>query len=103
MSLTTIYNPEANGKIERGNVPIIKALAKACRCQVSNWPKVLPFALWADKTTHSFVTRYMPIHVMIGQKPIMSIEEKITTWVVLPGSQKWTGKTCLQFGSGNSM
>ena len=30
LTLTTTYNPEANGKIERGHSPIVKALAKAC-------------------------------------------------------------------------
>ena len=30
LTLTTAYNPEANGKIERGHSPIVKALAKAC-------------------------------------------------------------------------
>ena len=30
LTLTTAYNPEANGKIERGHSPIVKALVKAC-------------------------------------------------------------------------
>ena len=30
LTLITTYNPEANGKIERGHSTIIKALAKAC-------------------------------------------------------------------------
>ena len=30
------YNPEANGKIERGHGPIVKALAKACKGRVSD-------------------------------------------------------------------
>ena len=56
LSLTTSYNLEANGKIERGRSPIVKALAKACKGKVGTWPKVLPYALWADRTTHSSVT-----------------------------------------------
>ena len=84
LSLTTAYNPEANGKIERGHGPIVKALAKACKGRVSDWPKNLPYALWADRTTHSTVTGYMPAELITGQKPIMPIEEKITTWAVLP-------------------
>ena len=28
LTLTTAYNPEANGKIERGHSPIVKALVK---------------------------------------------------------------------------
>ena len=30
LALTTAYNPEGNGKSERGHPPIVKALAKAC-------------------------------------------------------------------------
>jgi hypothetical protein len=31
LSLTTAYNPEANGKVERGHGPIVKALVKPCQ------------------------------------------------------------------------
>ena len=31
LKLTTSYNPEANGKNERGHPPIIQALVKACK------------------------------------------------------------------------
>jgi hypothetical protein len=31
LRLTTAYNPEANGKSERGHPPIINALVKACK------------------------------------------------------------------------
>ena len=79
LSLTTAYNPEGNGKSERGHPPIIKALAKACEGRVSEWPKLLPYALWADRTTHSSVTGYMPTELMYGQKPVMPIEETIPT------------------------
>lgn len=83
LKLTTAYNPEANGKIERGHPPIIHALVKACRGKPNMWPKLLPFALWADRTTHSTVTGYMPVELMYGQKPIMPAEENIPTWVFL--------------------
>jgi hypothetical protein len=83
LKLTTAYNPEANGKIERGHPPIIHALVKACKGKHSLWPKLLPFALWADRTTHSTVTGYMPVELIYGQKPMMPVEEDIPTWVFL--------------------
>jgi len=83
LKLTTAYNPEANGKSERGHPPIINALVKACRGKPKQWPKLLPFALWADRTTHSTVTGYMPIELMLGQKPIMPIEDFVPTWMLL--------------------
>ena len=77
LSLTTAYNPEANGKIERGHGPIVKAIVRACNGRVGNWPRLLPYALWADRTTHSSVTGYMPTELMYGQKPVMPIEKMI--------------------------
>lgn len=84
LALTTAYNPEANGKSERGHSPIVKALVKACDGRMFEWPRLLPYALWADRTTHSTVTGYMPAELMFGQKPVMPIEEVVPTWNVLP-------------------
>ena len=81
MSLTTAYNPEANGKVERGHGPIVKALVRACGGEVGNWPRLLPYALWADRTTHSSVTGYMSAELIFGQKTIMPMERR-----------QWTGE-----------
>ena len=82
LKLTTAYNPEATGKSERDHPPIIHALVKACKGK-ANLPRLLPFALWTDRTTHSSVTSYIPIELMHGHKPIMPGEESISTWVFL--------------------
>jgi hypothetical protein len=82
LSLTTAYNPEANGKVERVHGPIVKALVKACQGKAGEW-RLLPFALWADRTTHSLVTGYMPAELIFGQKPIMPIEQNIVSWLAL--------------------
>ena len=52
---------------------------QACNRQVGNWPRLLPYALWADRTTHNSVTGYMPIEVMFGQKPVISVEQTISS------------------------
>ena len=36
LSLTTAYNPEANGKVEWGHSPIVKAIVRACEGRVGN-------------------------------------------------------------------
>ena len=64
LSHTMTYNPEANGKVEREHGLIVKALLRACEGQVGNWPQLLPYALLADRTTHSFVTGFMPTKLM---------------------------------------
>jgi hypothetical protein len=45
LRLTTAYNPEVNGKSERGYPPIINALVKACKGKSKQWPRLLPFSL----------------------------------------------------------
>ncbi|GGS27715.1 hypothetical protein GCM10010252_77810 [Streptomyces aureoverticillatus] len=37
LSLITAYNPEGNVKSERGHLPIVKALVKACNGKVKEW------------------------------------------------------------------
>jgi hypothetical protein len=79
LSLTTTYNPEANGKVQCGHGPIIKALVRPCEDQVGSWPRLLPYPLWVDRTTHSSVTGFMPAELMYGQKPIMPTEQTISS------------------------
>ena len=95
LTLTTASNPEANGKIERGHSLIVKALAKACDGRVRDWPRMLPYALWADRTTHSSVTGYMPAEIMIGQAPVMPTETVIATWTVLPWKEEMSREELL--------
>ena len=73
LSLTTAYNTEANEKIERGQGLIVKAIVREWEGRVGGWPRLLPYALWVDRTTHSLVTGYMPAELMFGQKPIMPV------------------------------
>ncbi|KAL3687707.1 hypothetical protein R1sor_014016 [Riccia sorocarpa] len=75
LKLTSAYNPEGIGKSERGHPPIVHALVKACNGRHREWPRLLPLALWADRTTHCSTTGYMPAKLMLGQKPIMPAEE----------------------------
>lgn len=96
LKLTTSYNPEANGKSERGHPPIIQALVKACKSKSIHWPKLLPFALWADRTTHSTVTGYMPMELMLGQKPMMPAEEIYPTWLFLSWEDDIDRQTLLE-------
>ena len=78
-----MYNPEANGKVERRHRPIVKALVRACKGHVGSWSCLLPYALWAYQTTHSSVTGFMPAELMYGQKPIMPVERTISSWAAM--------------------
>ena len=89
------YNPEANGKIERGHSLIVKAFAKACDGRVKDWPQMLPYALWADRTTHSSVTGYMLVELMTGQALVMPTETAIATWTMLPWKEEMSREELL--------
>ena len=84
LTLTTAYNPEANGKIERGHSPIVKTLVKSSNSNVKELLHRLACSLWADRTTHSVVTGYMPVELMTRQTPVMPTETGITAWGALP-------------------
>ena len=73
----------------------MKALAKSCDKKVKLWPHMLTYALWADRTTHSFVTGYMPAEFMTGQAPVMPTEIAIATWTMLLWKEKMSREELL--------
>ena len=56
---------------------------------------MLPYALWADRTTHSSVTSYMPTELMIGQASVMPTETAIATWIVLSWKEEMSQEELL--------
>ena len=76
LKLTTAYNLKANGKNERGLRSIV---VKACRGKPKHWPRLLPFALWIDRATHSIITGYMPSELMLDHRLIMLVEDYVPT------------------------
>ena len=61
---------------------------KSCKGKIRDWPRMLPYALWADRTTHSSVTGYMQAELILGQKLIMPIEEPIMPWTSIPWGEE---------------
>lgn len=90
LKLSTAYSLEANDKIEMGHPVIIQALVKACKRKTNIWPRLLPFTLWADRTTHSTITGYMHVELMHGQKLMMPGDENVLTWMLL----LWKDEIC---------
>ena len=80
ISLMKAYNREANGKVERGHGPIVKAIVRTYDGRVGNFPRLLQYLLWTD---HSLVTRYMAPELTFRQKPIMPVEGTITSWMTV--------------------
>ena len=62
---------------------------------MGNWPRLLPYALWADRTTHSTTIGYMPAELMLGKKPIMPIEQSVASWTSLPCQEEMSREDLL--------
>ena len=56
---------------------------------------MLTYALWADRTTHSSVTGYMPAELMTGQAPVMPTETASATWMVLSWKEEMSWEELL--------
>ncbi|CAM6086034.1 unnamed protein product [Calypogeia fissa] len=80
VKLTTAYNPEGNGKIERGHPSIVNVLVKSCQGRTSQWLNLLPFALLADWMTCTTIIGVAPVELISGHLPLMQIEESVQSW-----------------------
>jgi hypothetical protein len=96
LNLTTAYNPEANGKSERGHPPIVNALVKACKGKIHWWPNLLPLALMADRLTCSSVMGLPPAELVSGHLPIMPVEEDVISWRTMDWSDQMSTKEFIE-------
>lgn len=79
----TTHNPKANVKSMQGHFSIIKALNKACKDKMCNWPTLQPYALGSNCTTHCTIMRCTPPKLRFGQKPMMPLDKVILIWNIL--------------------
>ena len=63
---------------------IVKELVKACNGNVKEWPLLVLYVVWANRTMHSSITGYMPAELMTGQALVMPTETEINTSEALP-------------------
>ena len=96
LRLTTAYNLEANSKAERGHPSIVQALIKSTRNTPSQWPSMLHYALWADRTTAGRVRRETPYRLMFGQNVVYPIETSVTTWAAIEWSYPMSREELLE-------
>lgn len=76
------YNPRSQGLIEKGHVPITKALMKETNGTGKGWVKRLIRVLFADRTTvksHGFTSH----ELVYGAKALLPIETALPTWRIM--------------------
>ena len=83
--VSSAYNPQGQGLIERGHKVLVAALKK----MTGNWTDNLSRALWADRVTVKRPTGETPAFLIGGKEHVLPVELSIPTWQVLP----WEGVT----------
>ena len=70
-ALTTPYNSQANGKVEKRNSRIYDILSTFCSSNEDNqrrWDDFLPVVSWAYNTTVNNTTGFTPFRAMFGRE-----------------------------------
>ena len=76
------YNSQANGVVERGHFNIREALVKLCDGDLSQWPLMVPAAVFADRITIRRATGFSPYFLLHGVHPLMPGDLTDATFLV---------------------
>ena len=76
------YNSQANGVVERGHYNIREALIKLSNGNLSQWPLMVPAAVYADRITVRRATGFSPYFLLHGTHPVMPGDLTDATFLV---------------------
>ena len=82
MLLTASYRPQSNGTIERAN-GTLKRMLKACLEEDSDreWDELLPWVLYAYRTSVHSSTGFSPFFLLFGREPTSPLGLLSLTWL----------------------
>ena len=75
------YNSKANGIIERRHYDVREAIVKTCDGDISRWPIVFPYVLWAERVTIQKSTGYCPYYIAHGLEPLFPFDIQESTFM----------------------
>ena len=78
---TSIYNPKANGRIERANKTIKKMISHFVNKKHNNWHEILSYVVFAYNVSYHESTKFSPFNLVYGREPL------IPTDISLSGGQ----------------
>jgi hypothetical protein len=73
-SFTTPYHPQTDGMVERFNRTLAKLLASHVDDNQRNWDVILPYVVYAYRTTVHEVTKETPFFLMYGRDPVTPLD-----------------------------
>ncbi|CAD7068778.1 unnamed protein product [Tilletia caries] len=71
---TSVYNPRANGAVERGHPPLKEAIVHAARTLGAPWPEVDSLACWIDRTSIRRQYGASPFSLLHAHEPVLPID-----------------------------
>ena len=79
--ISSPYNPKGNGIAKRDGATLMRAILKCCPPNhISSWPKYLPAALLAVRTTTSRATNCTPYFLVYGMNCLFPFDMTDRTW-----------------------
>jgi len=78
-SFTTPYHPQTDGMVERFNRTLITMIKSYVHDNQQNWDALIPYALYAYRTTIHTATRETPFFLMFGRDPITPLDQILLT------------------------
>ena len=93
-SMTTAYNPQADGQAEKTVGTLHNTLSKMVNNNQNNWDTLIPYALWAYRTAVHATTKETPYFLVYGRDPVNPVDVRIKQWVEThPNMEKFTQTT----------
>ena len=77
------YNSRANRVNEVGHISIAASLAKATGGTGKGWKTLLPYVLFADRTTVRVIYGTLPFVLTHNYEPLGPIENDVPTWRIV--------------------
>ena len=78
--------PQANGQVESSNKIIMNNIKKKLESKKGKWAELLPFVLWADRTTSKNATGQTPFSLVFGCEVILPAELMVPTYRIQTSS-----------------
>ncbi len=80
-NLTTSYNPQADGQAEKAIGTLHKTLSKMVGSNQKDWDLMVPYALWAYRTSVHSTTKETPYFLVYGRDPVNPVDSNIRQWI----------------------
>ena len=76
------YNSQGNSPVERGHFIMRETLVRMCNGNLSQWPSLLPAAIFADRITTRRATGFSPYYLLHGVHPLLPCDLAEITFMV---------------------